>query len=167
VPYISGLSFVDDIGWWAEGNDEEEVAAKLSEVATAYIGWSEQNGVAFDPGTMETAIFWKEETTPTAKVTVGSNVDPFNKAPTRWLGIWLDSQLTPKEHHATRLKNGRNAMSRLKRLAWQMGLSPENCKKVMTACIQSVAMLGVELWWEGTEKHGTIGRANELQLLVN
>jgi len=58
-------------------------------------------------------------------------------------------------------------MTRLKRLTGQMGLSPENCRKVMTACIQSVAMFGTELWWEGTEKRGMIGRANELQLLVN
>jgi len=167
VAGISVLSFVDDIGWWAEGNDEKEVAAKLSEAATASISWAEQNGVVFDHGKTEVAIFRKEKTTPTAKVTVGSNVVPFNKAAARWLGIWLDSQLTLKEHHATRLKDGRNTMSRLKRLAGQMVFSPENCRKVLTACIQSVAMFGAELWWEGTEKQGTIGRANELQLLVN
>jgi len=35
APGISGLSFVDDIGWLAEGKGEEEVAAKLSEAAAA------------------------------------------------------------------------------------------------------------------------------------
>jgi len=30
-----------------------------------------------------------------------------------------------------------------------MGLSPTNCRKVMTACIQSDAMFGSELWWKG------------------
>jgi len=167
VPGISGLSFVDDIGWRAEGKDEEAVAAKLTEAASASIDWAAQNGVAFDHGKTETAIFRKAKTTPTATVTVGSNIAPFNKEATRWLGIWLGSQLTLKEHHSTRLKDGRNAMTRLKRLTGQIGLSPENFRKVMTACIQSVAMFGAELWWEGTEKRGTIGRANELQLLVN
>ena len=37
VPGVSGLSFVDDIGWWAEGRDEEAVAAELSKAAAASI----------------------------------------------------------------------------------------------------------------------------------
>jgi len=35
VPGVSGLSFVDDIGRWAEGKDDEAMAAKLSEAAMA------------------------------------------------------------------------------------------------------------------------------------
>jgi len=30
VPGIRGLSFVDDIGWWADGENDEAVAKKLS-----------------------------------------------------------------------------------------------------------------------------------------
>jgi len=37
----------------------------------------------------------------------------------------------------------------------------------MTACIQSVAMFGLELWWKGGNVRRTTGRADELQLLVN
>ena len=48
-------------------------------------------------------------------------------------------------------------MGRLRRLTGQMGLSPANCRKVMTACIQSVAMFGSELWWKGDRVEGTIG----------
>jgi len=59
--------------------------------------------------------------------------------------VRLDSQLTLKDHHAIRLKNGKNAMARLRRLAGRMGLSPANYRKVVTACIQSVAMFGSEL----------------------
>jgi len=39
-------------------------------------------------------------------------------------------------------------MARPLRLTGQMGLSPANCREVMTACIQSVAMFGWELWWK-------------------
>jgi len=81
--------------------------------------------------------------------------------------VWLDSQLTLKEHHATRMKKGRNAMTRLRRLTGQMGLSPANCRKIMTACVQSVAMFEAELWWRGEGTRGTVGRAEELQLLIN
>jgi len=137
VPGITGLSFVDDIGWWADGKDDEVVTAKLSEAATASMVWAAQNGVEFDHGKTEAAIFWKKRKAAEAKATVkvGGNEAPFNKEATWWLGVWLDSQLTLKEHHATRLKNGRNALTRLRRLTGQLGLSPANCKKAITACI--------------------------------
>jgi len=45
VPDVRGLSSVDDIGWWADGKDDEAVAAKLSEAATAFIDWAVSNGV--------------------------------------------------------------------------------------------------------------------------
>jgi uncharacterized protein involved in tolerance to divalent cations len=48
-----------------------------------------------------------------------------------------------------------------------MGLSPANCRKVMTACIQLIAMFGSELWWKGEATHGTIGMASDIQKPVN
>ena len=98
---------------------------------------------------------------------MGTNDVTFNTAATRWLGVWLDSQLTLKEHHAIRLKEGKKALGWLRRLTGQMGLAPVNCRKVMTACIQSVAMFGSELWWKGDGVEGTIQRAQELQVVVN
>ena len=167
VPGVSGLSFVDDIGWWAAGKDEEEVAARLSAAAGASMDWAAQNGVTFDQGKTEAAIFWRSKAVPTAMVKVGATLVLFNKEATRWLGVWLDSQLTLKEHHARRLKGGRNAKTRLRRLTGPLRLSPVNCWKVMTACVQSVAMFGAELWWKGDGTRGTVGRAKDLQLLVN
>jgi len=169
APGISGLSFVDDIGWWAVGRNDGEVAARLSEAAAAAMEWGRNNGVAFDQGKTEAAMFWRKRkgTEAKAKVIVGDEEVPFNKEATRWLGVWLDSQLTLKEHHATRLKSGRNAMTRLRRLTGRMGLSPANCRRIMTACVQSIAMFGAELWWKGGNVRGTTGRAEELQLLVN
>jgi hypothetical protein len=167
VPGIKGLSFTDDIAWWAKGKDEEEVAAKLAEVAAASLDWSRDNGVAFDHGKTEAALFWKSRAALTATIQVGTNDIPFNTEATRWLGVWLDSQLTLKEHHAIRLKEGKKTLGRLRQLTGQMGLAPANCRKVMTACIQSVAMFGSELWWKGDGVKGTIGRAEELQTVVN
>jgi ribonuclease HI len=167
VPGIKGLSFADDIAWWVKGEDEDEVAAKLAEAAAASLDWARDNGVAFDHGKTEAVLFRKQRVAPTATIRVGTNDIPFNTEATRWLGVWLDSQLTLKEHHAIRLKEGEKALRRLRRLTGQMGLAPVNCRKVMTACIQSVAMFGSELWWKGDEVQGTIGRAVELQTVVN
>ena len=143
---------------------------KLSLAAAAAIDWAGKNGVAFDHGKTEAAIFWwkkRKGTQTEAQVKVGDKEIPFNRAATWWLGVCLDLQLTLKEHHATRLKSVRNAMNQLKRLTGQMGLSPANCRRVMSAYVQSVAMFGAELWWKGGNVRGTSGRAEELQLLVN
>jgi len=167
VPGVRGLSFVDDISWWAEGRDDEAVAANLAAAATAAIKWAVENGVAFDHSKTEAALFHRKTSTPSATVKVGGESVPFSKEATQWLGVWLDSQLTLKGHHAVRMKEGRKAKARLHRLTRQMGLSPANCRKAMTACIQSAAMFGSELWWKGDHVTGTKGRAEELQLLVN
>jgi hypothetical protein len=167
VPGIKGLSFADDIAWWAKGKDEKEVAAKLAEAAAASLDWAKDNGVAFDHGKTEAALFRKSRAAPKATIRVGTNDIPFNTAATRWLGVWLDSQLRLKPHHAIRLKEGKKALGRLRRLTGQMGLAPVHCRKVMAACIQSVAMFGAELWWKGDKVLGTMERGKELQLLVN
>ena len=159
VPGIHTLSFVDDISWWAEGKNDEEVAAKLSEAATAAAVWAARNGIAFDQSKTEAALFHKRRTASKATVAVGDSKVGFNKEATRWLGVWLDSQLTLKDHHAIQMKSGRKAMTRLRRLTGQMELSPANCRKVMTACVQSVTMFGAELWWKGDLAEGAIGQA--------
>jgi len=46
VPGISALSFVDNIGWWAEAEDDGAVAARLSQAAETAIDWAADNGVA-------------------------------------------------------------------------------------------------------------------------
>jgi len=58
-------------------------------------------------------------------------------------------------------------MTRLRRLVGQMALSPANRRNVMAPCFQSVAMFGSELWWKGDHVRGTMGQADEQQLLVN
>ena len=59
VPGVRGLSFVDDISWWAEGADDREVPAKLTAAAAASIARAAGNGVAFDHGKTEAAFFRK------------------------------------------------------------------------------------------------------------
>jgi len=99
--------------------------------AMASIDWVAQKGVAFDHGKPEAVILRRKKAIPRQAHTV-----PFNKEATRWLGVWLGSQLTLKDHHAIRLKDGKKKMARSRRLAGQMVLSLPNCRRVMTAYIQ-------------------------------
>jgi len=58
-------------------------------------------------------------------------------------------------------------MSWLRRLTGHTSPSPVNCRKVMTACVRSAAMFGSELWWKGDRAQGAVGRASDLQTIVN
>jgi len=82
---------------------------------------------------------------------------PFNKRMMWWLGVWLNSQLTLIAQHAARLKLGHKAMIRFWYLTGQMGWSPANCRKVLTAYVQSVTMFMSELWWKGDHVWEMIG----------
>jgi len=56
--------------------------------------------------------------------------------------------MTLKTHHAERMKRARNSMHRIRRLAEQMGMCPEACKRAFVVCVQAPALYGVELWWD-------------------
>ena len=157
---MKALSFVDDVAWWAEGRDELEVATELEQAAAAAIAGAASNGVAFDHDKPDAILLSRPLRRGKIKVT-GSETS------TKEATKWLDSRLTLKEHHPTRLKQGRNAMSHLRWLTGQMGQSLANCRKAMTACVQSVAMFGAELWWKGEGVRGMAGRAEDLQKIVN
>ena len=84
---------------------------------------------------------------------------------TLWLGVYLDSSLTLKEHHRTRMRKARQAEDRLRRFTGQFGLTPEHCRRIQVACVQASALFGSELWW--TNGRGFKGQANDMQLMVN
>jgi hypothetical protein len=61
----------------------------------------------------------------TVTVTVGANTVLFNKAATRWLGVWLDSQLTLPPGG----RRGAIAMTRLRSPHWADGAVSRQLQK--------------------------------------
>jgi len=165
---VKALSFVDDVAWWAEGRNETEVARKLTNAATYAVEWASENAVAFDVDKTEAMLLTRKHKIEwNTEIQVDGQTVKFNKQATRWLGIWIDSSLSLKDHHQAMMKKARNAQQRMRRLTGRMGLVPENVRRTQVACVQAVAMYGSELWWKGENENGTIGRANDLQILVN
>jgi len=100
-------------------------------------------------------------------ITVGGNRVYFNKQAIRWLSVWLDSELTLKEHHDVRTKKAQN---RLQRLAGQVGLftrelptRPSSNRKASDNLprVQAAALFGSELWWKGEDAHGIKNRQED------
>jgi phage terminase small subunit len=72
----------------------------------------------------------------------------FNSHATRWLGVWIDSHLSLKEHQNTMMSKAYRAEARVRSLRGKFGLSPENVRKIQVAAVQAVALYEVELWWD-------------------
>jgi len=116
--------------------------------------------VAFDHAKTEAMFLSKRRRKPTESVRVGEHDVPFNQHATRWLGVWIDSKMTLKEHHSARVKKAQREMHCIRRLTGQMGLCPDACKWALVACVQASALYGAELWWDDRKGEG-VRRAPE------
>jgi len=95
---VKALYFADNISWWVEGKTDEEVAEKRTRVREVTCKWGEKNGVTFEPGKSKVILFSRKRKAPTTSIRLGGRKIPFSKETIRWLGIWLDSHLTLRDH---------------------------------------------------------------------
>ncbi len=84
---------------------------------------------------------------------MGDEKISFNKEATRWLGIWLDSQLKFTSHINERVKRARTAEIQIKGLTKTYGLVPGLVRRIQLSVAQSTALYGAELWWRGQKNH--------------
>jgi ribonuclease HI len=168
VPGVRALSFADDIGILALGSSVDQVCERLQQAGQAAIAWGQDNAVQFDEDKTEAALFTRKrgrqlrEQVKKARIVIGAKRVPFNKEATRWLGILLDHGLTLKTHYHSRLQKARNAEARIKALCRQQGLAAGLARRMQIAAVQSVALYGAELWWQGQKD-----RSQNIQRLVN
>jgi hypothetical protein len=167
VEGVEGIPFVDDVGWWVSSKDIGEIRNKMEKCALLSQKWAHNNAVVFDIDKTEVILLSRRKRLNQA-FNKGIQVAPgviksFNRHATRWLGIWLDSHLTLKEHHNTMMSKAYRAEARVRSLQGKFSLSPENVRKIQVAAVQAVALYGAELWWDETKN---IGRTTDLQKLV-
>ena len=120
VSEAQGLSFVDDLGWVATGNDVHHAFSILKRCAAKSNESAIRPRLQFDTAKTEAALFTRKRghrkhlrPKLTAMIRVGNGSIRFNAQVTRWLGIWIDTHLTFKEHHNRCMKNARAAEARL------------------------------------------------------
>ena len=168
VTGIQSLSFADDIGLLASGHSVKEVCDKLQKAARVAIEWGNENVVQFDAGKTEAVLLTRKrgrelkDQIQRAQVEVDGHHVPFNPEATRWLGVWLDSGLNLKVHYQTCMRKARAAEHQVQRLCQSHGLAPGLARQVQVAAVQSVALYGAELWWQGQKD-----RLAGTQLMIN
>ena len=148
-----GISFGDDVTWLVEGRDVGEVVAKLERCATASLRWADNNAVRFETSKTEATFFSgrKKHHRCQAPIRVGDQTVRFAPEATRWLGIWLDSELRLVENHHRRTAKARQAEARLRQVVSKYGVPPVSYHDLQMTIVQGTMFYTAELTWNGKE----------------
>ena len=167
-PAILALSFVDDLGFIASGYSVKELAKTLGQVATVVLDWGKSNAVTYDLAKTEAVLFSKShrqrlnKEIAAVQIKIGPEKIKFNNEATRWLGIWLDSQLKFTAHVNEKFQRACTAEIQIKGLTRTYGLAPALIRRIQIVVVQSIALYGAELWWKRQKNN-----EHTLQKLVN
>ena len=165
-PDITALSFADDIAFLAPGKTVKDIQDALTNAGELAVKWGLINNVTFDINKTEAILFTKKSkirrNIEQYNIQVQNYVIKFNKEATRWLGIWLDTGLSLKEHYQIRFQKAQQTENKLRAISSTFGLASGLVRRVQIAAIQSVALYGAELWWRGQKD-----AINKLQKLIN
>src|SRR5579871_1788161 len=165
-PQNQNLSFVDDIGILAKGHSIEEVSQQLEKAGISLVQKGKEHKINFDEDKTEAIIFTRKRKLnreiQQAKLQLPNFTCSYNENATRWLGFWLDSKLSFREHFNIRYQKAEKVLQALKALSKRNGLPMSLLHKVQVAAVHSVALYGSEIWWEGQKD-----KQEKIQKLLN
>ena len=167
LPQITCLSFIDDLGFLTADRSVSKIAKTLEKVGQIALEWGANNAVTYDTSKTEAVLFSRARRQKLTKlletrVRVGGETVCFKKEATRWLGVWLDSNLNFAFHVNERIKKAKAAEAQIKGLSKTFGLCPGLVRRIQVAAVQSVALYGAELWWKNQKNY-----EKDLQKLIN
>ena len=108
----------------------------------SFLDWGIANAVTYDTSKTEAMLFSKSQRQRLSKqfqgtkIKVGNEKIRFNKEATRWLGVWLDSQLKFTSHINERVRRARTAEVQIKSLIRTYGLTPGLVRQIQIAIVQ-------------------------------
>ena len=164
---VTCISFVDDLGFIKADCSIGKIAKTLEKFGQIALKWGANNAVTYDIGKTEAVLFAKARRQKLAellktRLRIGREIVHFKKEATRWLGVWLNSQLNFPFHVNERMKKAKAVEVQIKGLSKSYGLCPGLVWRIQIAAVQSVALYGAELWWKGQKNY-----EKDLQKLMN
>ena len=114
LPNVTCVSFVDDLGFITADQSLNKIAKTLEKAGRIVLEWGVNNAVTYDMSKTEAVLFSKARRQKLTRLLetrlrVGGETVLFKKDPTRWLGVWLDSQLNFAFHVNERMKKAKAA----------------------------------------------------------
>lgn len=147
------FGYADDISVVRVGKNPREAVEAAQEEVDRITQLALTHKIQFDASKSELLIIGggpkKKLDTSDLTVRIGDQlITPSPKI--RWLGVWLDSQLTFRQHvqewssKAQRLSNFLRSINKVQR-----GAAPGPLVRAVNACVVSTALYGAEAWWPG------------------
>ena len=145
------LSYLDDIGLAVSSNSIEENCQLLQKLAKDLLIKQDQNCMQFDMEKTELIHFHSKRFLDLKSELYSIKLNVIRIQPknlVKWLGIWLDSKLSFKDHVEKKIAQALRTFNQIERLSnTERGLSFQAMRQLYIACISSVADYGVPVWW--------------------
>ena len=154
-PEARYLSYIDDNSITISSKSHELNCRKLELICNNMIQKGLENHIIFDHDKTELIHYFPSRAidldSPRNKVILG---DTEIKAQNivKWLGIYIDSRLTFKDHIIKKTEAANRVFHQIARLSnTERGLSFQAMRQLYIACVCSIADYGVPIWWAGQQ----------------
>lgn len=121
------------------------------------LSWAEENAIVFDSQKTELVHFpaRRQDVQPSIMIR-NTSIEPVEYI--RWLGVYLESHLTFRQHIATWCGKALKIAQHMRRLnTVRRGAAPGLLVMATNACVVPVAMYGAEVWWPGMTRPAAKG----------
>ena len=144
------FGFADDIGTLAIGPSLEHNVSQLEPEAAELISWGARNGLNFDLEKCGLQHFTRKRNLPRPSLWIGENeIKPSTHA-LRYLGIFLDSKLSFREHVLVRASKARSVALHLQQInRTATGAPAQLLRQAASATVLASLYYGAEAWFPG------------------
>ncbi|RKK08478.1 hypothetical protein BFJ66_g17778 [Fusarium oxysporum f. sp. cepae] len=146
------FGYADDTAILCVGDTVEETSAAASRSVEEMVRWGAANGVSFDPKKTEVMHFSRSKLGTTPAIRHG-DFEKHPEAAMRWLGIWLDSNLSFRVHAEKWTAKSQAVAHHLRGLTNTIhGPLPSAVRSAVRTCVEPVLLYGTEVWYPGATR---------------
>ncbi|KAJ5901429.1 reverse transcriptase [Penicillium tannophilum] len=158
---LSTMGWVDDVGFMATSKTEQQNISKLEKACGKAGIWASRHASVFDPKKYNLIHFVPPERQKThegqsfllVEGQDGLHNIVFPEQAAKYLGFWLDPQLTFSHHHEKAVMKGSTSIQALRSLAGSTwGASTTAMRRIYQAVVMPQMLYGVSAWYPWFEK---------------
>ena len=154
---------MDDFAITVTLNSAKSNYKKLEGIALELMSRAKEAAISFDISKTELIHFYSKRTTIEEGLKLG-DIEISPKPLVRWLGVFLDSKLTFKQHVEIKISKAKTAFYLIRRLGnTQRGLSLQALRQLYIACVTTIADYGIQCWWKSKSRDYLLARYQSLQ----
>lgn len=139
------IAYADDLGLFAEADYKEDLCLKTDIALLLINNWMTENHLELAPHKTEAVIFKGKRNRADIVFNIGiTQITPQKSV--KYLGIWLDENLTFSEHVKQIKTKAENRVAALSRVMPNIGGPSFEKRKVLAGVAKSIIMYGAPIW---------------------